>query len=235
MVRIKICGLFREEDIAYANEAAPDYTGFVFAKKSRRVVSPARAAALRKKLRGDITPVGVFVNADVGEISGLYEDRTIGMVQLHGGETDEYIRELRNRCDAPLIRALNVEQLGELSKNAPDSAASAHPVGSTTPNLSLTEYLLIDNGSGGTGESFDWSLLRTLRDSESGRGPEGIPPIFLAGGIGLHNIDAALAYNPFCVDVSSGAESGGVKDREKMIRLVERVRAYTDADKGKGN
>jgi phosphoribosylanthranilate isomerase len=231
MVRIKICGLFREEDIAYANEAAPDYTGFVFAKKSRRFVTPVRAAALRKKLRGDITPVGVFVNADVGEISGLYEDGTIGMVQLHGGETDEYIRKLRNRCDAPLIRALNVEQLGELSKNAPGSTVSAHPVGSAA-FTQLADYLLLDNGSGGTGESFDWSLLSVLRESASGRGPEGFPPIFLAGGIGLHNIDAALAHNPFCVDVSSGAESGGVKDREKMIRLVERVRAYTGADKG---
>jgi phosphoribosylanthranilate isomerase len=211
MVRIKICGLFREEDIEYANEAAPDYTGFVFAQKSKRFVTPARAAALRKKLRGDIMPVGVFVNAGIGEIAGLYENGTIGMVQLHGGETDAYIGELRGRCDAPIIRALNVEQLAKYNHDAPGSAASALP---------LTEYLLIDNGSGGTGESFDWALLDTLRDSAS-------PSIFLAGGIGLHNIDAALAHNPYAVDVSSGAESGGVKDREKMIQLVEKVRAYT--------
>jgi len=213
MVRIKICGLFREEDIEYANEAGPDYTGFVFAQKSRRFVTPAQAALLRKKLRGDIMPVGVFVNAGIGEIAGLYENGTIGMVQLHGGETDEYIGELRSRCDAPIIRALNAEQLGECNRNAPGSAASA-----LNP---LTEYLLIDNGSGGTGESFDWALLDTVKSSLSG---PGLPSIFLAGGIGLHNIDAALAHNPYAVDVSSGAESGGVKDREKMIQLVEKVR-----------
>jgi phosphoribosylanthranilate isomerase len=207
MVKIKICGLFREEDITYANEAGPDYIGFVFAQKSKRFVSPAQAAGLRKKLRKDIIPVGVFVNADIGEIVNIYREGTIGMVQLHGGESDEYIAELRAQCDAPLIRALDVEKL----QSGGFAALAVKP---------QADYVLLDSGSGGTGENFDWALLDTAKSSLSG---SGLPLFFLAGGIGLHNIDAALAYNPYAVDVSSGAESGAVKDRGKMIRLVEKV------------
>jgi phosphoribosylanthranilate isomerase len=209
MAKIKICGLFREEDIAYANEAGPDYIGFVFAPKSRRFVSPASAPRLREKLREGITPVGVFVNADINEVAGLYENGTISVIQLHGGESDEYIAELRERCGAPIIQALNAEELAN-RHDTPGSAVSG-----------LADYILVDNGSGGTGKSFDWRLLDTLRESASAR-TLSLPPLFLAGGIGLHNIEAALAYNPFCVDISGGAESGGVKEREKIIRLVER-------------
>jgi phosphoribosylanthranilate isomerase len=152
--------------------------------------------------------VGVFVNADIKEIVNIYREGTIDMIQLHGGEADDYIAELRTQCDAPLIRALDVEKLqsGGFAALAVTQQA---------------DYVLLDNGSGGTGESFDWALLDTVKSSLSG---PGLPSIFLAGGIGLHNIDTALAHNPFAVDVSSGAESNGVKDREKMIRLVKKVR-----------
>jgi phosphoribosylanthranilate isomerase len=89
---------------------------------------------------------------------------------------------------------------------------------------------LVDSGSGGTGRSFDWKLLDVprnpaCRDGES-RPRQNQVSFFLAGGIGLHNIDAALACRPYAVDVSSGAETDGVKDREKMIRLVEKVRCH---------
>jgi phosphoribosylanthranilate isomerase len=217
MVKIKICGLFRGEDAGYANEAAPDYIGFVFAPKSRRRVSPGGAAAIREKLREGIVPVGVFVNAAVDDIAALYRDGVIAMVQLHGGETDEYVDRLRERCGAPLVRAVRAEDL----------ARSAGP-GPSALFAGSADYLLIDNGSGGTGRSFDWKLLDALRNpaARAGESPQRtFPPFFLAGGIGLHNIDAALACRPYAVDVSSGAETGAVKDREKMIRLVEKVRA----------
>jgi phosphoribosylanthranilate isomerase len=202
MVKIKICGLFRDDDIGSANEALPDYIGFVFAPASRRRISPGRAAALREKLRTEIVPVGVFVNAAVDEIAALYRDGVIAAVQLHGGESDEYISRLKERCAAPLIRAFNAEALTR-------PAGLAELAGEA-------DYLLIDNGSGGTGQRFEWKLLDALRDL----------PFFLAGGISLHNIDAALARRPYAVDVSSGAETDGVKDREKMLRLVEKVRTY---------
>ncbi|MDR2314483.1 MAG: phosphoribosylanthranilate isomerase [Spirochaetaceae bacterium] len=210
MVKIKICGLFREKDIDYANEAVPDYVGFVFAPKSRRRISPGGAAALREKLREGIVPVGVFVNAAVDEIAALYRDGVIAMVQLHGGETDEYIDRLRERCGAPLVRAAGAESL---EKGAPGSFPLCGPA--------KAEYLLLDSGTGGTGRSFNWKLLDMLQNPNSaGR------PVFLAGGIGLHNIDGALARKPYAVDISSGAETDGIKDRKKMIALVQRVRAY---------
>ena len=84
-MKIKICGLFRSEDIDYVNEARPDYVGFVFAE-SRRQVSPEQAANLRSRLANGIVPVGVFVNAPAANIAALYRDGVISIAQLHGAE-----------------------------------------------------------------------------------------------------------------------------------------------------
>lgn len=198
MTKIKICGLFREEDISYVNEARPDYAGFVFAK-SRRQVTPAQADALRAGLLPGILPVGVFVNADYREIISLYRAGIIAMAQLHGQEDEAYIRRLGARSGGmPVMKAVRVERAEDILAWQ-DSAA---------------DYLLLDHGSGGTGVSFDWKLI-----------PKMEKPYFLAGGIHLGNIEAALALHPYGIDVSTGAEEGGVKSREKIIRLVQTVRA----------
>jgi phosphoribosylanthranilate isomerase len=110
---IKICGLFREADIDFANEAGPDFIGFVFAE-SRRRVSPAQAARLRSRLREGIVPVGVFVNAPAEEIAALYRDGLIGMAQLHGNEDAAYIRRLKTLsasggpAPVPVIKVLRI-------------------------------------------------------------------------------------------------------------------------------
>ncbi|MDR1625031.1 MAG: phosphoribosylanthranilate isomerase [Spirochaetia bacterium] len=206
-MRIKICGLFREEDIAYANEALPDYAGFVFAAGSRRFIRPEAAARLREKLDGRIIPVGVFVREKPEEIAALWRDGLIGMAQLHGGEDGGYIARLREICGAPLVRAL-------------DAAALDPRAGLCRENLSGgADYILLDRGAGGGGRRFDWRRL------VPGFASCGLP-FFLAGGIGLGNIGEAMGYNPYALDVSSGAESGGVKDREKMVALVKEARAY---------
>jgi phosphoribosylanthranilate isomerase len=232
VIKIKICGLFREEDAAYASEAKPDYAGFVFAE-SRRQVSPALAARLRGLLDGAIVPVGVFVNAPPGDIIALYRDGIIDIVQLHGDEDAAYMARLKEasakdgRGAAPLIKAFSASEVSGLS-------ACPVPGGA--------DYYLIDSGRGGTGKSFDWGLIKGLRSSPELRsgpdlrsGPElrgsperasplGSRPWFLAGGIGLHNIKEAMALEPFGIDVSSGAETGGLKDREKMLGLTRMVR-----------
>lgn len=209
MSRIKICGLFRDDDISFANDAGPDYTGFVFAE-SKRQVSPARAAKLRERLRDNIVPVGVFVNASLDDIVTLYRDGVIGIAQLHGDEDGTYISALK-QCTAagvsnpvPVIKAVRVNSREDIL-----AAASG------------ADYLLLDHGAGGTGKSFDWTLLKT--GDFFGRLPV---PCFLAGGIDGYNIEEALGFNPFGIDISSGAETGGVKDRDKMIRLVEIVRSH---------
>jgi phosphoribosylanthranilate isomerase len=157
--------------------------------------------------------VGVFVREKPEEIAALYRNGVIGMVQLHGGEDGAYIAKLRRLCNAPLIRAVDAVKLtldwGEDS--LPDFGA---------------EYLLLDNGPGGTGERFDWSLLKVLTEKNSESSPPFSIPFFLAGGIGLHNIKEALSRNPYALDISSGAESEGFKNREKMLRLVQLVRKY---------
>lgn len=201
MSKIKICGLFREQDISFANEAEPDYIGFVFAE-SRRQVSPAEALRLREGLKDGITPVGVFVNAPIETILPLYRDGVISLAQLHGTEDEAYIADLKSRCTAPVIKAVRAEALG--------GAGALR---------TQADYLLFDNGAGGTGQAFDWSLL--VPQAAAGESV----PWFLAGGVSLSNIDRAIRLNPYCIDVSSGAETGGLKDRDKILALVRRVRA----------
>jgi len=136
-VRVKICGLWREEDIEVANKTKPDYVGFVFAK-SKRQVSFERAATLREKLARDIIAVGVFVDAPVMNIAELVNAGVIDMVQLHGNENDEYIRELKLH-------------IGET------------PIVSSKP-CELADYLIFDGAVPGSGKIFDWTTIpKTLQ------------------------------------------------------------------------
>jgi phosphoribosylanthranilate isomerase len=202
-MKIKICGLFREGDIDYANEAMPDYGGFVFAP-SRRQLTVTQAAALRVRLREGITPVGVFVDAPVESIAALYNEGTIALAQLHGHEDAAYIAALKRLCPAPLIKAVRI--------TAGDNAQHAL-------SMDAVDFFLFDNGAGGTGQAFDWGILSDLTACLR-------KPYFLAGGLNGDNLAAALALKPFAVDVSSGAETNGVKDRCKMLSLVQQVRAW---------
>jgi phosphoribosylanthranilate isomerase len=197
MTRVKICGLRRECDIAYANRLLPDYIGFIFAKKSRRYLTPETAAQLKARLDGRIKAVGVFVDAPAAEIAALAQAGTIDLVQLHGHEDAAYIRALRESVSLPLIQAFRVD--------TPDDLRRAE--------ASAADYILLDNGAGGTGERFDWSLLQEMRR-----------PFFLAGGLDADNAAEAIAQtHPFAVDVSSGVETDGVKDFEKMKAFVQAV------------
>ncbi|MDR2393613.1 MAG: phosphoribosylanthranilate isomerase [Treponema sp.] len=199
-MKVKICGLCREADVSFANEAMPDFVGLVFAP-SRRQVSPAQAARLREHLKEPILPVGVFINAAIADIAALLADGVITVVQLHGNEDEAYVRALKACRSAQVIRAVRVGGREDLVS----WQYKKHPA----------DYLLLDSGPGGTGRSFQWGLLRTVRP---------VQPYFLAGGITLDTLGEALAYRPYGIDVSSGVERGGVKDRDTMLRLVERVR-----------
>jgi phosphoribosylanthranilate isomerase len=197
LTKVKICGLTRPCDIDAVNEAKPDYIGFVFAL-SRRRVSFKTAGELRERLSANILPVGVFVDEPIENIITLIRSDIIEIIQLHGGETEEYIAELRSMTDAPLIKAVSVTQ-------AEDAARF---------NGSRADYLLLDNKVGGSGKTFDWDLIGKPRK-----------PFFLAGGLGLENIDRAVSQiKPFAVDISSGSETSGFKDRDKIISIVGRIR-----------
>ena len=195
MVKIKLCGLTRRCDIEWANELHPDYVGFVFAGSRR--VTDGQAAQLRKILREDIPAVGVFVDEPIDHVAALVRQGVIQLVQLHGAEDEAYIRELRRAVSVLVIQAFSVRSPEDIQ------AAGRSPA----------DFVLLDQGAGGTGRAFDWSLAAALNR-----------PYFLAGGLHPGNAAAAAELRPYAVDVSSGIETEGVKDRQKMIAFVNRIR-----------
>ena len=201
MTKVKICGLTRLSDIDAVNDEKPDYIGFVFAK-SRRKVTPAQAMELRSNLAAGIIPVGVFVDETIENILSLVQNDVIDMVQLHGAESEEYIEELKKKTATPIIKAISVKNAGDVQKWASTAA----------------DYLLLDSKGGGTGQTFDWNLIGEVAK-----------PYFLAGGLDMNNIENALNQTasrttPFALDVSSGVETNGLKDPEKIKEFIRRVR-----------
>ncbi|MDR2587666.1 MAG: phosphoribosylanthranilate isomerase [Coriobacteriales bacterium] len=205
--RIKICGLFRDEDVVAVNRALPDYVGFVFAPSTRQVTAET-AQRLRAQLDERIIAVGVFVEEAPERIVEMYACGLFAAAQLHGTYQPEQIHALRELCGANLtiIRAV-----------ALDEGVKVHipltPVPLTPSIPDEVDFPLFDYRQPGSGRRFDWRLLAGIER-----------PYFLAGGIGLGNLSEALALNPYCIDVSSGAETDGIKDSSKIKELVERVR-----------
>ena len=198
MTKIKLCGLTRLCDIEVANELKPEYIGFVFAPKSRRYVSPEKAKELKNQLHSDIKAVGVFVNESAESVAELLNNEIIDIAQLHGTESESYLSSLRKLTDKPIIKAFRIDCEQDIAKAQNSSA----------------DFVLLDSGNGGTGTAFDWNLLKNISR-----------PYFLAGGLGLNNIQNAIKkLKPYAVDVSSGIETDGVKDRSKMTKFVAIVR-----------
>lgn len=198
MALIKLCGLSRPCDIETANRLMPDYIGFVFAKKSKRYVTPETAAGLKQLLSPEIKAVGVFVNEDIENVAALLLNGTIDVAQLHGHEDSEYIEKLRKATGKPVFKAFRID-------NSEDAALA---------NASTADMVLLDSGNGGTGTVFDWQLLQGITR-----------PYFLAGGLNPENIsDAVSSLKPYGVDVSSGIETEGKKDSGKMEKFVRAVR-----------
>jgi len=203
MAKVKICGLTREEDIDAVNEVLPDYIGFVFAE-SKRKIDENRAAELKKRLDPRIKAVGVFVNDVPERIIRLCRNRIIDVVQLHGDEDETYIKQLKKHVSNEIIRAIRVRNKDDI-ENAMNYSA---------------DFLLFDTYReglyGGSGKTFDWLLVTAVNR-----------PFFLAGGINPENaIHAIKTVNPYCIDVSSGVETNGVKDPGKIADIVTIARQY---------
>ncbi|MDE7178413.1 MAG: phosphoribosylanthranilate isomerase [Lachnospiraceae bacterium] len=197
-IKIKLCGLRRPCDMEVANELRPDYIGFVFAKKSIRYVSPEQAASLRKLLNPDILAVGVFVKERTETVADLLASGVIDMAQLHGGEDETYMKALRRLTDRPLIKAFSVRGEEDIQSACKSTA----------------ELVLLDAGEGGTGTAFDRTLLQNMNR-----------PYLLAGGLDASTVgEAVKRWRPYGVDVSSGIETDGYKDAEKMRAFVRAVR-----------
>ena len=197
MTKIKFCGLTGDCDIDAANKLRPEYVGFVFAPKSKRYVTPERAAELKRRLADGIKAVGVFVNDNLYHVAELLNRGVIDIAQLHGSEDEEYIGQLRQLTDKPIIRAFRI-------KTAEDIAEA---------EKCTADHVLLDSGAG-TGEVFDWKLIKNMKR-----------PYFLAGGLSPDNVENAVEQlSPYAVDVSSGIETDGVKDKAKMAAFAAAVR-----------
>lgn len=197
MTKIKLCGLSRIYDIEVANELNPEYIGFVFAKRSRRYVSPSNAAKLKQLLLPEIKTAGVFVNESPELIAELLQKETIDMAQLHGDENETFISHLRSLTDKPIIKAFQISSESDIDK----------------VKQSTADFVLLDSGTG-TGTVFDWEYIRNLNR-----------PYFLAGGLSENNVAEAIrSLHPYAVDVSSGIETNGYKDKIKMAAFCATVR-----------
>ena len=197
MTKIKFCGLRTFEDIHAVNEILPEYVGFVFAPKSKRYVSPETAEKLRGALSKKICAVGVFVNENFQTVGELLNAGIIDAAQLHGNETDDYIKNLRGVTNKTIIQAFQIKSANDI----------------TATEKSIADFILVDAGAG-DGKTFDWRLLKNFRRE-----------YFLAGGLNPENIsDAIELLQPFAVDVSSGIETDGRKNFGKMKLFADTVR-----------
>ena len=158
----------------------------------------------------------MFVNEDISVITSLVQNGCIDMIQLHGEEDADYIRRLREICDVPVIKAVKVQMVEQIRQ------AAALPV----------DYLLLDTYRkgvlGGTGEAFDWELLREAKivAGDTAEGELFGKPYFLAGGLHAGNLREAAALGSYGLDVSSGIETDGSKDFTKMVKVMELVRKF---------
>ncbi len=196
MTKVKICGVRTVEELRYINEARPDFVGFVMAPSKRKVTIPM-VRNLRHQLDDGISAVGVFSGQPVEMIIELLDEEVFDMVQLHGNVPSGYIRSLKEASPATVVQAIDMNAVGF----APTLGTEA-------------DMLLLDGGPGGTGVSFDWSSAHGVQND-----------FFLAGGLDLQNVRQAIeAVRPFAVDISSGVEVDGRKDRTRILHTVRRIR-----------
>ncbi|MCD8181189.1 MAG: phosphoribosylanthranilate isomerase [Firmicutes bacterium] len=198
-MEIKICGIRREEDIEIINKYKPDYIGFIFAK-SKRQITPEKAAQLTERLAAGIKTVGVFVNESYDNIKRAVKIAGLDVVQLHGDEDEEYIRSLNAECE--LWKAVRVRD------------------GADIPDVKGVGRILLDKYTdkeyGGSGTAFDWSSVGSINTDK---------PLILAGGLDENNVRSGIKiFNPVCVDVSSSVETDGFKDEEKIKNFINAVR-----------
>lgn len=202
MTKIKFCGLTRPCDIEAANEIKPDYIGFVFAPKSKRHVTYKQAVDLKNLLDKDIQAVGVFLDEDIDHVISLLNLGIIDAAQLHGSEDSRYIEQIQQMTGKPVIKAFQIH-------SEQDVLAAEN---------TLADYIILDAGTG-EGKTFDWKLIEHFDK-----------PYFLAGGLNAENVTEAMqTLHPYALDVSTGIETDGLKDKNKMAAFAAAVRKEEQA------
>lgn len=202
MTKVKICGLQQQEHIIAAVENGADFIGFVFAPSKRRV-TVERAQQLAIHIPDSIQKVGVFVNEDVEIIKQIAESVPLDIIQLHGQEDPAITDELHAY---KIIKAISVKSKADIK------LASKYDADYYLFDAPGTDY------EGGSGQTFDWSLLEDNGISKQ--------HTFLAGGLNVANIEEAISQiEPFAVDISSGVETDGVKDSQKIAQFIKKAKS----------
>ncbi len=205
---MKICGVLSPEIAQAAADAGADAIGLIFAE-SRRRVSVAQAAQIVAALPPFVSAVGVFVDASADEVLSLAHGVPLDAVQLHGEEPPEMIETLRAQ-GVRVLKAVKVGERVDVAELKRYHAASALMLDTRVNGL-----------AGGSGRPFDWHLAQGLSERF---------PLILSGGLTLENVTPALEIvRPFGVDVSSGVETDGQKDPEKIRKFIEQVRRWESA------
>lgn len=209
MTGVKICGLSEPENLAVAINAGARFVGFVFYPPSPRNVSFDIAWNLARAVPTGVRSVGLFVNPEDEQLERIATGIQLDMIQLHGDETPGRINEIKQRFAMPVIKAIRVHDERDLDDlEGFEAAADWLLFDAKPPNAALP---------GGTGESFDWNILkgRTFKK-----------PWMLSGGLDSNNVkDALNTLKPNAVDISSGVESApGVKDAEKIESFIKAVK-----------
>jgi phosphoribosylanthranilate isomerase len=209
--RIKLCGITSLDDAHLAVEAGAWAIGCILWRQSPRACDPAEAARIAAAVRRRAHVCGVFVNAHLDEVTELVDALGLTMVQLHGDEGPAFCAEVARRTGAKVIKAAAVRSQADVQ-----ALETFH-----------TDFHMLDahraGMRGGTGETFDWELVRARRSSI---------PLILSGGLKPENVGEAIgATQPFAVDTASGTEaSPGVKDPEKVAAFVDAVNAVAVAE-----
>lgn len=197
-MKIKLCGIRTANDVHLINEAQPDFCGFIVEfPKSFRSVSESELRNLAAQVSPEINTVGVFVNAQQDLVIRLLQENVIDLAQLHGQEDNIYIEEIKSKTGKQVIKAFSIKTKEDVQK-ALESPA---------------DYILLDQGGGGTGQTFDWSLIPPINR-----------PWFLAGGLNTDNLHTAIEdLHPWGIDLSSSLETNKKKDPAKIKRIMELI------------
>jgi phosphoribosylanthranilate isomerase len=239
---VKICGLQDEATIRALRGLPIDMVGFMFAP-SRRRVTPHQAGALVAALRdrgGEPAPlaVGVFMNPTMEELRTVVEEASLDAVQMHGGESTEFCREVRERMGVALYKVVSVGAIGDLTVGSADSSAADSGTDSMSDDnpeaavasaldayRDVVDAILLDtydpHVGGGTGRTFSWDRIPAYSAWTRTHGKK----LIIAGGLSADNVRELVdRYRPDGVDVSSGVETDGAKDITKIASFVERVK-----------
>ncbi|MFH1790453.1 MAG: phosphoribosylanthranilate isomerase [Candidatus Omnitrophota bacterium] len=197
MAKVKICGLTNADDAVKAEDEGADFLGFIFFSKSPRAVSPKKVSSIVRALGGRALKVGLFLDQDLTYVLERARECGLDMVQLHGGESPDYVREVKN--EFKVIKTFRIGSSSDAEK---------------TKGYGVADYFLFDTLKpgvpGGTGEVFDWGLIEGVKFDR---------PVFLAGGLKPSNVRQAIErVKPYAVDVASGVEAAPGKKDHRLIK-----------------